>query len=123
MPKIGTKTYSTFTVDQNAVSYSGPLHDVSKKDILSLRRTLPTQSGANDRGVLKSASKITRSVVINAETGQMRDAIVTVESSFPVGVSSTDMDAMLADAALVAAADYAKRLAKTGDIHVADDAV
>lgn len=122
MPKIGTKTYSTYKVEPDAVAYDGPAHTVTNKDILSLRRTLPKTSGA-DRGVLKSSSKVTRTVVINAETGQTRDAIVTVETSFPVGITNVAADALVADAALLAGTDYVKKLASNGDIHVADDAV
>lgn len=123
MPKIGTKTYGTYGVQADVVQYNGPAHTVSNKDLLGLKRTLPTISGANDRGVIKSASKLTRTLVINAETGQKRDAIVTIETSFPVGALDADIDAVMADAALLAGAAYVKGLAKSGDIHVADDAV
>lgn len=122
MPKLGTKTYSTFKVEPDAVSYFGPAHTVTQRDLLGLRRTLPKSSGA-DRGVQKSSSKLTRSVVINAETGAMRDAIVSVETSLPVGITQADADTLLADAQALAASAYAKKVATTGDIHVPDDAV
>lgn len=122
MPKIGTKTYSTYKVEPDAVAYNGPAHTVTAKDLLGLRRTLPKTSGA-DRGVLKTGSKLTRTCVINAETGQTRDGIVTIETSLPVGITPADATALLTDAALLAAADYVAKLAVDGDIHVADDAV
>lgn len=83
-------------VSNNKVLYTGPSHDFSNKDTLSLGRTAakPTTDFA---GVARSEVKRTKTVVLNGDSATTAEAIVTLTTSFPVGMLETDADSLVND--------------------------
>jgi len=92
----------TYTLDRynnaDSVSYVGTGHTPAAKNQLTLSRTYPKPTKDND-GVAKPYFKQVKTVVVNATTGEKKDAIVYVGGSIPVGATSTDVNSMLADVA------------------------
>lgn len=114
---INTRTYTLDRYNSpDSVSYSGASHTLSVKDLFTMSRTFPKANGAF-AGVAKPFSKLTKSVVVNATTGEKADLIITLGGSVPVGTLPGDVDAVLADMAAFAASNDAKTLFKSLDIN------
>lgn len=112
-----TRTYSLDRYNSpDSVSYAGASHGPSTKDVLTLNRTYPKQSGTF-LGVSKPYFKQVKSVVVNATTGEKQDLIVYVGGSVPVGTPSADVDGVLADIAAWINTSDAKALFKSLDIN------
>lgn len=113
-----TRTYSLDRYNSpDSVSYSGASHTVGVKDLLTLSRTYPKPSGAF-AGVGKPYFKQTKTVVVNAVTGEKQDLILYVGGSVPVGTLGADVDQGLADIAAWISTGDAKALFKSLDINV-----
>lgn len=83
-------------VSNNKVLYTGPSHSFSVKDVISLGRTAakPTATFA---GVARSETKRTKTVVLNGDASTTGEAIVTLTTSFPVGMAEADADSLVND--------------------------
>jgi phenylacetate-coenzyme A ligase PaaK-like adenylate-forming protein len=114
--QINARTYTTDRVTPDAIAYVGPGHTLTFTDKVDLKRAYPKPSG-DFKGVSKASSKITRTVVTNATTGATATAILEISSSFPIGMSATDQDAMLADAGSFVDSVDSKNLHKLLDIN------
>lgn len=115
---FNTRTYSVDRVSPDAVSYAGPANTLTVKDVIDLKRIMPkpdTKSGF--LGVAKPLAKITKTVVINATTGQTADMIFNLSASIPVGTAGADVDATLADLAAWVNTTDSKALFKALDIN------
>lgn len=111
----------TYNLDRynspDSVSYAGSGHTPALKDVITLSRTFPKTS-KDDLGVAKPYFKRTKTVVVNATTGEKKDLIVYIGASVPVGTPGADIDDVCADlAAWVNTAD-AKALMKSLDINI-----
>lgn len=113
---INTRTYNADRIAPDAVTYVGPAHSLTSSDKAELKRVYPKPSG-DFKGVSKASSKFTKTVVVNSTTGATANAILEVSSSFPVGMSSADQDALLADAAAWVNTTDSKNLHKLLDIN------
>lgn len=89
---LNTNVYSfDSSISKDKVQYTGPDHTFSVKDSLTMGRTAPKPT-ATFNGVARSEFKRTKTVVINATTGETAEAIITVTSSLPVGMLVADAD-------------------------------
>lgn len=78
----------------NRVVYTGPSHNFSIKDTLSLARVVP-KPVKDFAGVARAEAKRTKTVTL--ADGSKADAIVTISCSFPVGMAKADADALRDD--------------------------
>lgn len=103
---VNAKTYSAYAVGPNLVGYSGPAHTSTVKDRLNLGRTeaKPTTTFS---GVVRSDSKLTRTLTLTGALTPTADAILEIKTSIPVGAAGADIDAILDDmGAFLASASY-----------------
>jgi len=95
-----TITLNTLAYDQdsfvtpNKVKYTGPDHTFSVKDELSLSRVAPKPT-TTFAGVARAEAKRTKTVTL--DDGSSADAIVTISCSLPVGITTTDANALRDD--------------------------
>jgi len=109
---FNTKTYTADSFNGNQVSYNGPANTLSVKDILRLARTNPKPTGLYS-GNGRFEVKLTRTHTLTGALTPSGDSITTISYSGPVGISSTDADAISNDlGALVSGADF-KSMIKT----------
>lgn len=118
MATINTRTYTQDAVTENAIRYAGPSHSFSQNDLASAARVYPKAGRNGDLGVARPEFKLTKSVVVNATTGERKDMILRLSGSLPVGVAGADVDAGLADIAAFAASTEGKDLFKKLDINL-----
>lgn len=118
MATLNTRTYNQDTVEANSVRYTGPAHTFSTNDVMQAARIYPKAGRNGDLGVARPEMKLTKSVVVNAVTGERKDAILRINGSLPVGMSAADIEGMLADAASFATSTDGKDLFKKLDIHL-----
>lgn len=78
----------------NKVQYTSPSHNFSEKDMLTLARTAPKPT-ATYKGVGRFEVKRTKTVTV--ADGSQKDALVTLNVAFPVGISDADADALVDD--------------------------
>lgn len=91
---INTKSYNLdATVDVNKNQYTGPAHNVSSKDLMTLARS---RSATTDTfpGYARSFAKFTRTIMVN---GKPWDAFGEVTIALPVGCVKADADALRND--------------------------
>lgn len=113
---INTRTYNLDRYNSpDSVTYAAPTSTPAQKDVATLSRTYPKSGGSVQ--VSKPYFKMTKSVVVNATTGERKDLIIFLGGSVPVGTASTDVDDVLADIAAFAASADAKALFKSLDIN------
>lgn len=106
MATINTRTYTYDGGSENSSRYVGPAHTFSTADVFTLGRVYPKPGRNGDLGVARPSVKRTVSVVVNATTGERKDAILSVAGSLPVGMSDAAIDALCDDtAAYLASAD------------------
>ena len=110
---LNTRTYNRHRGLPDSVFYAGPAHTFSTSDLVELKRAEPKPTRDNP-GVAKPLFRINRTVSTGVETKGM--AIVTLQGSLPVGMSSADVDGLLADLAAWAASYEAKAHFKSLDI-------
>lgn len=115
---FNTRTYNLDRYNSpDSVSYAGTNHTPAAKDLLTASRTYPKPQ-KDFAGVGKPLFKFTKTVVVNATTGEKQDLIIYIGGSVPVGTPSADIDGVLADlAAWVNTAD-SKALFKALDINM-----
>lgn len=107
---FNTKTYTADAFNANSVSYRGPSHTVSVKDILRAARTQAKPTAVYS-GNSRFEVKLTRTHTLTGALTPTGDSIITISSSVPVGISSGDADAISNDlGALVSGADYKSML-------------
>lgn len=78
-------------VTPNKVRYTGPAHTFQIKDIIDLGRTAPKPSGTFP-GMARTSSKFVETVTL--ADGQKVDNIIEVTSSFVVGTTDAQVDAL-----------------------------
>lgn len=93
---VNTDTYNGDSYGLNQVTYTGPDHTVSKKDVLLLKRVAPKPSDVFS-GVGRTTAKLTRTLTLTGAKTPSGDLIVDVSVSLPVGYASADLTAALAD--------------------------
>lgn len=118
MATINTRTYNFDGSTGDSVRYVGPVHTYSQADTFELSRTYPKPGRNGDLGVARPVIKRTVSVVVNATTGERKDAIVRVTGSLPVGMAAADIDALCADVSSLLASTDGKNLFKALDINL-----
>lgn len=112
-----TRTYNLDRYNSpDSVSYAGAGHMPSSKDVITLARAYPKPT-KDFLGVAKPMFKFTKSVIVNASTGEKQDMIFTVGASVPVGTPTADVDAALADIAAWINTNDSKALFKSLDIN------
>jgi len=116
MATINTRTYSEDAVTENQIRYAGPAHTFSTADLMVASRTYPKVGRGGDLGVARPEFRLTKSVVVNATTGERKDMILRLSGSIPVGTPSADIEAGLADLGAVAISTDGKDLFKKLDI-------
>lgn len=108
----------TYNVDSqrspDIVRYSGPSNTLSTKDYIDLYRTSPKPT-ATFAGVGKAEAKLTRTLTDGADV--VGTGILQVQTSFPVGASSTEMQAMVDDLAAWLATSAATDLFLNHDVN------
>jgi len=92
---LSTKTYNQDRVTPDAIVYSGPAQTFSVKDSVELKR-VPPKPTKDFRGVSRPAMKIVRTLEMDDAT--MKDAILSVSGSLPVGMTGAQITALVADA-------------------------
>lgn len=112
---FNSKDYAAASITPDAVTYTGPNHNLVGKDTVALRRVLP-KPVKDFAGVLRPNLKFVRTVTTNAEQGIKGDAIVDVSGSLPVGMTQSDIDALVADIASAMEAVFARDLFRQGQI-------
>jgi hypothetical protein len=110
---LNTRTYNRHRGLPDSVFYAGPAHTFSNTDLVELKRTEPKPTRDN-AGVAKPLFRVNRTVDTGVET--KGTAIVTLQGSLPVGMSSTDVDSLLADLASWCGSAEAKAHFKSLDI-------
>lgn len=113
---LNTRTYNADRVQPDSVSYAGPDHTLTTSDKFEMKRAYPKPTGTF-KGVAKPVAKMTKTLVINATTGETADAIIQLSGSLPVGVDPAAVDGLLADFAAFCASNDAKSLFKSLDIN------
>lgn len=112
---LNTLVYSyDAPINKNKVQYLGPSHTYSAKDIITLGRTDPKPT-ALFAGVARSEMKRTKTVEL--ADGSFADAIFTFSSSIPVGIVSTDADALRDDVGDFAVSAAGEALVNTASIN------
>lgn len=121
MATINSKTFAQDTdPTKDSRLYKGPGHTFSTPDILVVKRVDPKPSKTSN-GVHRVSAKFTRGVSVAVPTGgtAVAPAIVEVSGAFPVGMTSTEVNTILADAAALAGSADMQQLANTGDLTLA----
>lgn len=113
---LNTRTYNIDQTKPDAITYAGPAHTFSRKDIFQMSRVMPKPT-ATFAGVARPAAKRVLSVVVNATTGARADSILNISGSMPVGMADADIDAILADGAAFLGSQDAKDLFKKLDVN------
>lgn len=118
MATINTRTYNFDGSTGDSCRYVGPAHTFSTADLFELARVYPKPGRNGDLGVARPAVKRQVSVVVNATTGERKDAFLRISGSLPVGMSAADIDALCADAAAFIGSTDGKSLFKSLDINL-----
>lgn len=116
MATINTRTYNQDAITENSIRYAGPAHTFSQNDLVQTARVYPRVGRNGDLGVARPEVKLTKSVVVNATTGERKDMILRLNGSIPVGTAAADIDAGLADLGAIAVSTDGKDLFKKLDI-------
>lgn len=116
MATINTRTYAKDATTENIIRYAGPAHTFSTADLMQASRLYPKAGRGGDLGVARPEFKLTKSVVVNATTGERKEMILRLNGSIPVGTPGADIEAGLADLAAVATSTDGKDLFKRLDI-------
>jgi len=110
---VNTKSYARDVLATgSSVPYIGPANTVSIKDKLDLAR-VPPKPTSTFSGVARSEGKLTRTAVLTNAKSPTWDAIAKAGVTFPVGMSTTDMDTFLTDFATFVASPEFKTMAKS----------
>lgn len=82
------QVYTRYEEQVNRSTYIGEDHSIEARNLIQFYRTTPTPSG-NFRGAAKTEIKFTVDVVVPGRDGNdtIAPAIISVATSFPVGVS------------------------------------
>lgn len=91
---LNTKSYVLDSQPSpDSAKYAGPAATFDKKDFLLISRTAPKRT-ATSQGVARARAVTKRTFVVD---GVYHDVIFNTEMSVPVGVASTDVDAVRDD--------------------------
>jgi len=103
---VNAKTYALDSSTANAVSYAGPIHTLSAKDLVKLSRVAAKPTAVLS-GVSRTEAKMTRTLTLTGALTPAHDAIGTFSMSVPVGAAAADIDSILNDmGAYVASAAF-----------------
>lgn len=94
---VSTKSYSQHRVQPDSISYAGPANTVSAQDLIEFSRVAPKPVG-DFGGMARPAVRLVRTVTLNGDATTKALMSLTVTGAIPVGVASTDVDALIADA-------------------------
>lgn len=114
---VNTISYKQDRVLPDAITYVAPTHSFSQSNKIEYKRVYPKAGGDGFAGVARPLVRVTRSVVINATTGERKDAILTIGGSLPVGMTDADIATLLADAASLAGHAATAELFKKLDVN------
>jgi hypothetical protein len=101
---VSTKSYNQDRITADAITYAGPANTLSVSDFLEIKRVYP-KPVKGFAGVAKPQEKLTRTVTL--DDGTTADAILTISGSLPVGMSDSDITALLTDGKDVLALEVA----------------
>ena len=93
---INTKTFNADSYQKDRVSYIGPAHTLSLKDVATLSRTPPKATSVYS-GKARTSAKLERTMALAGALTPSDVAIVSIEVAVPVGAASGDIDALLND--------------------------
>lgn len=116
MASIGNRTVTLFTVSPDSVRYAGATNTVSHKDVVDVRRELPSKAA----DPLRSNLRFERGFAVPTAEGaplQERSITVSVAVIVPPGVDTNAAKAFVNDT-LIQAATVAGSIAITGDVHL-----
>lgn len=91
---INAKTYNPHALERDVISYAGPNHTFSVKDLCTVKRQAPKPT-ATYRGNARETVKLTRTLTLDDST--KADALVNIEFSVPVGAANADVQALADD--------------------------
>lgn len=92
---IDTASFTLDSAAPNMVKYVGPGHTFSAVNALDLSRVYPKAGKNGDRGVARPDARFEQTVVVNAVTGETRQAILRLSGSLPVGITEADILALV----------------------------
>lgn len=92
---INAETFTLDSASPNTVRYVGPGHTFSALNAVDLSRVYPKAGKNGDRGVARPDARFEQTVVVNAVTGETRNAILRLSGSLPVGISEADILALV----------------------------
>jgi hypothetical protein len=94
---VSTKTYSQDRIAPDAIAYTGPANTLAVQDVIEFKRTYPKPVGTFG-GMARPSLRLVRTVVLNATAATTALASLTITGAIPVGISSSDLAALIADA-------------------------
>lgn len=113
---VNTRVYTADRVQPDTVAYVSPANTLSSVDKMELARVYPKPQGTF-KGVAKPSVKFTKTVTVNATTGETAPLIAAVSFSIPVGTPDAACDTICADLTSFFALADAKSLLKALDIN------
>lgn len=93
---INSKAFSADSYQKDRVTYIGPAHTLSLKDVVTLMRTPPKATSVYS-GKARTAAKLERTLTLTGALTPSDVGIVSIEVAVPVGAASADIDALLND--------------------------
>lgn len=113
---INAKAYVANIINGLSVTYNGPAHTFSLKDLFVLKARVPkptTTYGGN----AVTQHKFTRTLTLTGQPSASGDAIVEITVSVPQGAAGPDVDSVLNDSGSYLSSATAKAVSKTGQIN------
>jgi len=92
---LSTKVYNQDRISPDAIVYNGPAHTFTNKDVVEYKRVNP-KATKDFRGVSRPQIKISRTCTL--DDASKKEAILTISGSLPVGMTNSDVMALVADA-------------------------
>lgn len=92
---VSTKTYAADRQNPDSTVYAGPANTFSMKDQIEYKRIAPKPNGLF-AGFFKPEIKLAKTCTL-ADGVTKKDAIIKISGSLPVGMTETDLVAMLLD--------------------------
>lgn len=112
---INTKEYKSYRTLADENRLAGPAHTLTTHDTIALRRVFP-KPVKGFAGVARPGVKVVRTCTL--ANGDVKDAILDLGSSLPVGMTSADVLALKSDLAAFLASGEADDLFTDLDINV-----
>lgn len=114
---VNLKTYEKDTErSPDIIRYQGPAHSLTVNDYLDAKRTAPKPT-ATFAGVGKASFKLTRTATDGTDPIAGANALLEISSNIPVGMATSEIAALIADAAAWLATASATDLFEKHDIN------